>query len=255
MKRFFTLILALALCLSMVACGGNNTTGNPDHDYVIALMEKGDYAMAITVLEHLMEENGDIPDEKDHEDTDSSADAPAESTAPAAPATEPPITAEPPVVPANDAERRQLAIDTLCQFMADKGDDFMKAYKKQSGSKGKGPVVIDAIEYWLDDWDFNGNNVHCLMISLEMDVFDGSGFVDGLQLVLDMETQRIYNSAELDWNVISSGDPQSTEEFYHFLVNAYASHVLYDADILWTDRETFEELSADDILAMNDALK
>ena len=50
MKKWIALLLAVAVCASLAACGG---TGNPDHDYVLALMEKGDYDMAIKVLENL----------------------------------------------------------------------------------------------------------------------------------------------------------------------------------------------------------
>ena len=50
MKRIFTFFLVLALCLSLAACGG---TGNETHDYILSLLEKGDYDMAIHVIEGL----------------------------------------------------------------------------------------------------------------------------------------------------------------------------------------------------------
>lgn len=50
MKKALSLILVLALCVSLAACGG---TGNKDHDYILHLLEQGDYDMAIHVIEGL----------------------------------------------------------------------------------------------------------------------------------------------------------------------------------------------------------
>ena len=50
MKRITALLLALSLCLSLAACGG---TGNETHDYIVSLLEKGEYDMAIYVIEGL----------------------------------------------------------------------------------------------------------------------------------------------------------------------------------------------------------
>lgn len=43
MKKLTALLLVLFLCLSLAACGN---TGNPDHDYILHLLEQGDYDMA-----------------------------------------------------------------------------------------------------------------------------------------------------------------------------------------------------------------
>lgn len=50
MRRVIALILAFVLCLSLAACGG---TGNKDHDYILHLLEQGEYDMAIHVIEGL----------------------------------------------------------------------------------------------------------------------------------------------------------------------------------------------------------
>ena len=49
MKKMIALLLAFSLCLSLTACG----TGNDDHDYILSLLEKGEYDMAIHVIEGL----------------------------------------------------------------------------------------------------------------------------------------------------------------------------------------------------------
>jgi len=245
MKRAVLFFLTLALLLSMTACGGKQSTGNPDHDYVIALMEEGDYAMAITVLEHLMEENGDTPHPKEDTDIPANEDP--------GPASEEPTPAEP-VVPADDTGLRQLAINTVQQFMADKGDAMVKGFKEHSGSPGREPVVINAMEYRLDNCDGNGNNAHCLLIAIEADIYDGSGFADRLQLLLDMDTQTVYNSAEIDWELLSRGEYQNEEEFNTFLLNGYTSYLLYGGEPLWSEMEFRQELTEDDIAAINEAL-
>lgn len=50
MKKVISLLLIVSLCVSLSACGG---TGNDDHDYILSLLEKGEYDMAIYVIEGL----------------------------------------------------------------------------------------------------------------------------------------------------------------------------------------------------------
>lgn len=50
MKKLFTVLFIINMCLSLCACGG---TGNEDHDYIISLLEEGRYDMAIHVIEGL----------------------------------------------------------------------------------------------------------------------------------------------------------------------------------------------------------
>lgn len=50
MKKVIPLLLVLAMCLCLAACGG---TGNEAHDYILSLLEKEEYDMAIYVIEGL----------------------------------------------------------------------------------------------------------------------------------------------------------------------------------------------------------
>lgn len=52
MKKVISILLVLALCLSMVACG-KSRTGNESYDYILYLLEQGNYDMAIHVIEGL----------------------------------------------------------------------------------------------------------------------------------------------------------------------------------------------------------
>ena len=49
MKRFLSALTALLLCCALVGCG----TGNETHDYILHLLEEGEYDMAIHVIEGL----------------------------------------------------------------------------------------------------------------------------------------------------------------------------------------------------------
>ncbi len=50
MKKLLSILIILALCLSLCACGG---TGSKDFDYIVSLLEEGRYDMAIHVIEGL----------------------------------------------------------------------------------------------------------------------------------------------------------------------------------------------------------
>lgn len=51
MKRLISLLLAIALCLSLAAC--NSGTGNETYDYILHLLESEEYDMAIYLIEGL----------------------------------------------------------------------------------------------------------------------------------------------------------------------------------------------------------
>ena len=60
MKRILLIFLILSLCISLAACGG---TGNETHDYILTLLEKGEYDMAIHVIEGLRDGKAAAPRE------------------------------------------------------------------------------------------------------------------------------------------------------------------------------------------------
>ena len=63
MKKSIALLLILTLCLSLAACGKAGTTGNTDYDYIITLLDRGEYDMAIQIIEMLRSNGSVVPEE------------------------------------------------------------------------------------------------------------------------------------------------------------------------------------------------
>lgn len=168
MQKSILLLFAVTLCASLTACGG---TGNPDHDYVLTLMEKGDYDMAITVLENLKAQSGTV----------TAAD----------PTPAPDLPEETPESASALTSEQLLVADTVRQFMADKGDAMIKGFEAAIGQAAREPVVIGAIEYMLGNCDSNGSTSHCMLIAMEADIAVEGGVNDNLQFLPDMDTQEV----------------------------------------------------------------
>ena len=66
MKKIISVALVLVMCFSLCACGG---TGNEAYDYIISLLDKGEYDMAIHVIEGMRDSisTSQQPDQQ-HED-------------------------------------------------------------------------------------------------------------------------------------------------------------------------------------------
>lgn len=236
MKKWIALLLAVAVCIALAACGG---TGNPDHDYVLALMEKGDYDMAIKVLENLRGET-EIAAESEIA-TEAQADTAAtEAVKPAS----------------NLSSVEQLVVDTVNQFMVDKGNDLSQAFKDIIAEDPRPLTVTHAMEYRLGNCDGNGNVAHCLLIYLSGDIAGDWGADDKLQLLLDMDTQKLYNSVDVDFDLISTWDgmPTNKEEFNITALGCYRTFVEDNTQWLMSDSAIYEPLTEDALAAINEAL-
>jgi len=248
MKKRILLMLAAWMFLSFTACGSG--TGNADHDYVIALMEKGDYDMAITVLEHLREQSAG--------DTPSASAADAEKVPPAA---TPAVTKQPEVsAPArNDAANgtTPLLVDAVNRFLSEKGQAMMDSYRNNIGEE-PGPVSVShAMKYHMPDCDGHGSDANCLLIHLTGNFHMDAAIFDSIQLLLDLDTGELYDSTEVDWERISAcgGIPSDKEVFHMIAANAYYSYILSNGQgPLWSDKESCEVLTADDLAGINEGL-
>lgn len=233
MKRILSLFMALTMCFMLCGCGDKNT----DHEYILSLLENGEYDMAISVIEHMKaRETGVVPTE-----------APALSE-------ELPAPADAPVSVSSTAE---LVADTVKAFMADRGNDMAKGYEDITAGKAEPVQVTHAMEYRLGNADGQGNAAHFLMINLSGSFAFSDGLSDNLQLVLDMDSSRLLNSADIDWDFISSfnGTFADIEEFQKVAINAYHSYLMYGESILWADAEIIEALSDTELAAANEKLE
>jgi len=237
MKRTLALFLAAALCLSLAACGGAK---NPDHEYVLSLMERGDYDMAISVLEDLRDRaNGGAAPAATEESTEESTEAAASETTATTEAPQPDVTGQ-----------VQTAITLVNRFMDEKGNALVEAYENVTAAKARAISVSHAMEYRLGNWD--GFTVHFMLVCLDADLCT-DGIYDRVYLLMDMDTGNIYDSTMLHDNI---PDPAATmEDVCLRATSAYMSYVMFAQDFLWADMEIREELSAADIAAINEALK
>lgn len=254
MKKWIALLLAFSLCASLAACGGPE---DPDHAYVLSLMERGDYDMAISVLENLRDKaNGTTsaevtPTEATPNTTEAApatTEAPRE-TAPAETVTiiEAPAAAPQPV----SSDRIQAAADLVIRFMEEKGNAMVEDYETNAGARARDISVSHAMEYQLNNWDTFP--AYFLLVCLEADVFYDNVFNDKVYLLQDLDSGMIYDSSMLHDNI---PDPAaSMEDVCLRAVNAYISYLFFNRDIMWAEHETREELSAADISAINEALK
>ena len=244
MRKWIALLLAVLLCLSVAGCGGS---GNPDHDYVLSLMEKGDYDMAIQVLEHLREQAGGAPATEATQDTIPTETAAATEASTEAP-TETPTEVFLPNVGSNVV---QMTTDLVSRFMEEKGNAMVEAYENNSGSKAREVSASHAMEYRLEDWDTF--NAHFLLVCLEADIFYDNGFNHELYILQDLDSGMIYDSTMLHDSI---PDPAVTmEDVCLRATNAYASYVMNNHSQLWSEWEIREELTAADISKINEAIK
>lgn len=257
MKKILCLLTAAALCLSLGACG---STKNKEHEYILSLLEQGEYDKAIQVIEILRDGAGGA-NPQPAQTTATEAPATAATEAPAIDATEPSAAQTPasPTVPpsAGLTDRQKLAADTVKAFLKSTGDAAVKEFEEVTGSKARPTTVTHAMEYRLGNWDGKGTNAHCMLIWLDMDVACDGGANDSVQILLDMDTGKCYNSLDIDWSLIDAcdGNPTNKEEFNTIALNSYHSYVAYGNEFIWADMEIREELTQEELAAINEALK
>ena len=246
MKKLLCLLTAAALCLSLGACGGGK---NKEHEYILSLLEQGEYDKAIQVIEILRDgEEGTKPQ-------------PVQTAATEDPAAEPSATQTlpSPTGPLSTGltERQKLAADTVKAFLESKGDAAVKGFEEVTGSKARPVTVTHAMEYRIGNFDRKGTNAHCMLIWLDMDVACDGGVNDNVQILLDMDTGKCYNSLDIDWSLIDvcGGMPTNKEELNTIVLGSYHSYVSYGAEFLCADMEIREELTQEELAAINEALK
>ena len=236
MKRIICLLTAFIVCLSLCGCGSK---GNPDHEYIVSLLEKGEYDMAIELVENL----------KAREVADST-EVPTESSQPKE--VKPTKSPEP-----EEVDPVKLASDISKNFMKKRGKEMQKDYKKLTGQKPVAAKVEHAMLYTLDDYDFAGHNARFMMVAISGSFAYSHGATDSVYLAYDIDNDVLINSLDMNWAYINNfdGNLNSHEQFHTIATNAYASYCMYSGDFLWRDSETKDELDAASIALINDAIK
>ena len=231
--KILRILVVLLLCLALAGCGTKLT---PEEEYLLTLVQEGNYDMAIQVIENIrLREGGATPA------VTAATEVPVETTV----ETEPPMT-----------ERAQLALDTVNRFLEEEGYALMQAFEDTSCKNSGNPQVIHAMEYRLGNCDGNGSSSHLLLVNLQMNVAYDNGIFDNLQLVLDLDTQTFYNSSRFDEAMVLACDgiPTNEEEFNMFAVGSYWSFLTMGNDFLMCDAEICEVLTEAEIAAINSAL-
>lgn len=249
MRKILSFCIAAALCLSLGACG---SAKNSDHDYILSLLERGEYDKAIRVIEMLRDGAEGVQTQSAQT---VATEAAVTQTAAADTAATQTAAMEGPVAGATDREK--LAADTVKTFLENTGDAAIKQYEDVIAKKARPAMVTHAMEYRLGNWDGKGTNAHCMLIWLSADVVWDNSAYDSVQILLDMDTGKNYDSLNADWNLIDAcgGDPTNKEEFNTIALNAYHSYVLYGEEQMWTEWEIREEFSDSELTAINEALK
>lgn len=234
--KILRILLVMLLCLALAGCGTKLST---EEEYLLSLVQEGNYDMAIQVIENIRIREGGaasaVPAASD------ATEVPVETTV----ETEPPMT-----------ERAQLALDTVNRFLEEEGYAMMQAFKDVICADPGGPRVTHAMEYRLGNCDGNGNSSHLLLMNLQMNVAYGDGVNDNLQMILDLDTQTLYNSSRYDEAMVRAcnGMPTNEEEFNMIAVNAYWNIAYADNDILMSDAEICEIFTEEEIAAINNHL-
>ena len=232
MKKVLSLIIILALCLSLCACGSK---GNPDHEYIVTLLEKGEYDMAIDLIKLLKERDGGAV-----QSVPAPAEAPVQTEAPAS----------------VGSELADLAIKTVNDFMAGTGGEMARKHMEISGEKENPIQVSHAMEYTLANYDDNNSVAHLLLINLVGWFHYDDGAFDSIQLVLDFDSGFVVDTSSVDWDMLVSLHGNFTElsQFQMTAISAYISYLNgYNASV-WSDMEIINELSDSELAAVNEAL-
>lgn len=256
MKKWIALLLAASLCAALAACGG---TGNPEHDYVLSLMEKGDYDMAISVLENLRDQaNGTKTTteavSKEAAQTDAASDVAEAAEAPTGASSESIVTASP-----LTAEQQLVADAVNATIQSEDFAAWQSLYKEFMGNDPKTPEVTSALHYQIGSFD--GEKVDCYLINISADVAywvnkeaDEGAVEEQFQILVDTNTKAVYNSITADI-ANYTGDISTSESRATYLLWVYNGiQTGNSTGPILNEMEITAELTTADIAAISAAL-
>jgi len=115
------------------------------------------------------------------------------------------------------------------------------------------PQLTNAIEYRAGNWDGKRSTFHGLLLRLEGTFLLGDEYDSHLNVLLDMDTGEVLNSAQLDYARIRAYQRTvaDREQYHHLLLNAYRSFLEDDLLQIWMDSEIRDDLTQEDLDAVN----
>ena len=118
------------------------------------------------------------------------------------------------------------------------------------------PQLTNAIEYRAGNWDGKRSTFHGLLLRLEGTFLLGDEYDSHLNVLLDMDTGEVLNSAQLDYARIRAYQRTvaDREQYHHLLLNAYRSFLEDDLLQIWMDSEIRDDLTQEDLDAVNTRL-
>ena len=118
------------------------------------------------------------------------------------------------------------------------------------------PRLVNAIEYRSGNWDGKRSTFHGLLLRLEGTFLLGDEYDSHLNVLLDMDTGEVLNSAQLDYARIRAYQRTvaDREQYHHLLLNAYRSFLEDDLLQIWMDSEIRDDLTQEDLDAVNTRL-
>lgn len=242
MKKALSLILALLLCLSLCACGGNNASESPYEKYakyeeLFMYLETNDYDNANAYIQNFF---GMTEDALTGEQAEPSTEAITTAT---------PLTAE-----------QQLVADAVNEVL--QSEDFaawQSLYKEFMGEDPKAPAITNVTR--LQCGSFDGEKVDCYLINISADVVywvneeaEEGAVEEQFQIFVDTNTKAVYNSITADL-ANYNGDTSTAENRATYLLWVYNGIQLGNSNgFIISEMEITTELTEADIAVISTAL-
>ena len=159
----------------------------------------------------------------------------------------------------DDMTGEDVVIASMKAFMdGDLYDKLVGSYEEMTGEAGREFTVTRATEYQIPDLE--GKAYHLMMMNADADVYSepDNCFFDRVILMVDMETGKVYDNYYC-LNVSSYiGQMETEEDVLTYCMAVYNSYLMDCNDGIMTSAESDEthvELSADEIAAINEAIR
>lgn len=159
----------------------------------------------------------------------------------------------------DDMTGEDVVIASMKAFMeGELYDKLVGGYEEMTGETGREFTVTRATEYQIPDLE--GKAYHLMMMNADADVYSepDNCFFDRVILMVDMETGKVYDNYYC-LNVGSyMGQMETEEDVLTYCMAVYNSYLMDCNEGIMTSAESDEthvELSADEIAAINEAIK